>query len=382
MRIAIITSGFAKDEKDFGGAAVFNNFVKELSLRKGIEVTVFAFYYPAGRQEYDFYKAKVFSFAGKSRSKFHKPGIWRRCRRKFEEEHRIKKFDLIHALWCGEPGYIASQLSRQFSIPLAASICGGELAAVKSINYGSQMKFWQRYFVKETFEQASVIVAGSDYIIDKIRVYRSGKYSFKTVKIPFGVDEKFTSPPSSLSFKRGGVDNQSLNLISTANAVPVKSHIDLLKAFKIVLQKYPDAKLTCCGNDYEGILSNLVNDFGLTGKVDIKGFVEYENLPSLFSSSGIFVLSSLYESQNMSIIEAAFCGLPVVSTRVGIAPEITPYVSEPGDYEKLADNILYVISNYEKVKAESGDRLPGIQERFSMRKCVDEYLKLYVNLIG
>ena len=59
MRLAVITPGFAKDENDFGGAAVFNHFVKELSLRNGIDLTVFALYYPLNRDEYKFYNTKV-----------------------------------------------------------------------------------------------------------------------------------------------------------------------------------------------------------------------------------------------------------------------------------------------------------------------------------
>ena len=31
IRVAIITTGFSKDENDYGGASAFHNFVKELS---------------------------------------------------------------------------------------------------------------------------------------------------------------------------------------------------------------------------------------------------------------------------------------------------------------------------------------------------------------
>jgi len=377
MRIAVITTGFAKDETDYRGAAVFNYFVKELSLNEGIDLTIFAFYYPLYRNEYKFYNAKVFSFAKGRQSKLHKPEIWRRCKRKFAEEHNKNKFDIIHSFWCGESGYVASQLSKQFNIPLTAAICGGELAEIKQIRYGSQLKFWQKYFVKKTFEQAKIIVAGSDYIIDKLSIYDDGTYLNKSKKIAFGVDAKFTSPPS---LRREKDENESLLLINIANVVPVKSHIDLLKAFKIVLQKFSGTKLTCCGDDSKGTLKKLVSDFELTGKVAIKGFVDYEQILSLLNGSDIFVLSSLYESQNMSVIEAAFCGLPIVSTAVGIAPEISPFTCEPGNYELLAEKLLYVISNYTIIKTESESKITEFRERYSMVKCVDEYLKMYEDL--
>ncbi len=378
MRIAIITTGFAQDENDFGGAAVFYNFVKELSQRNGIELTVFALYYPDGKPEYKFFDAKVFSFTGGSESRFHKPGIWRRCKRKFAEKHHTKKFDMIHSLWCGESGYVASQLSEQFNIPMIATVCGGELAAIKQIRYGSQLKFWQSYFVRKTFNQAKAIIAGSDYIIDKIMVYEGEKYIKKSKKIPFGVGESFIPERK----RRVSLIESGFSIINISNVVPVKSHIDLLKAFKIVLQKYPNTQLTCCGDDSKGILKNIVNEFKLEKNVVINGFADYSQIPALLNDSDIFVLSSLYESQNMSIIEAAFCGLPVVSTNVGIAPEISPYISEAGDYEQLAKKILYVISDYDRIKAEAILKAAGFHQKYSVATCVDEYIKLYSEILS
>ena len=63
MRIAWITTGFSKDENDYGGAAAIHNLARELSLSKEIDLTIFSLYYPVNKSEYDFYNAKVYSFA-------------------------------------------------------------------------------------------------------------------------------------------------------------------------------------------------------------------------------------------------------------------------------------------------------------------------------
>jgi len=134
MRIAWITSGFSKDENDYGGVAAIHNLARELSLNIEIEITVFSFYYPPDKPEYNFYKAKVFSFAQSGKiSKPEKIRLWKRCRKKFEEEHKINKFGVIHSIWAGESGYIASRLSKKFNIPFTANICGGELAGILSL---------------------------------------------------------------------------------------------------------------------------------------------------------------------------------------------------------------------------------------------------------
>ncbi len=151
IRAAWITSGFSADERDYRGAAAIHNLARGLSPHHEVDLTIFSFYYPVKKLEYEFYGAKVYSFAETEKiSRFGKLNIWRKCMKKFGEVHSQNKFALIHAMWANEPGYIASKLSRRFSIPLLVNICGGELAELKQINYGSRLKYWQRKFVDNT----------------------------------------------------------------------------------------------------------------------------------------------------------------------------------------------------------------------------------------
>ena len=377
MKIAVITTGFSRDENDTSGAAALHNFVKELSLSPGIDVTVFAMYYPFDKREYEYFKAKVFSFAkGNINNKSVKLRIWKKLRKKFSEEHIANKFDIIQSLWLGESGYIASQLSKKHNIPIAAACCGGELAGIKSINYGSQLKLWQRFFVRKTMKQANVIIAGSDFIINKLKQVYGGTFYHKAKKIPFGVDDKTFFPAEHKLNKEGRI-----NLVNIANAVPVKAHDDLFKALSIVKEKFPDITLTCCGADEKNILAPLVKQYGLENNVILKGAVEHSEVPGILQSSDIFVLSSLHESQNVSIAEAAFCGLPVVSTKVGVAEEITPYLAEPGNYIQFALQIMNVISDYENAKINCKTLFQKNRERFTLKGSTEGFLKLYSGIL-
>ncbi len=178
MRVAWITTGFSKNENDFGGAAAIHNLARELSLHNEIELVIFSFYYPINRHEYNFYNAKVYSFAEKENiSKLEKFKLWKKCRKKFGEEHTKKPFDIIHSIWSGESGYVASRLAKNLNIPFIANVCGGELAELPEIHYGSRTKFLQRTFVDMAFESADKIVAGSSYIAEKIDSYYSNLVS-------------------------------------------------------------------------------------------------------------------------------------------------------------------------------------------------------------
>lgn len=378
MRIAWIVTGFSKNENDYGGAAAIHNLARGLSLHNGIELTIFSLYYPVNKPEYNFYKAKVFSFAesGKiSKSwKISKPGkisLWKKCRKKFKDEHSKNKFDVIHSVWAGESGYIASRLSKKLNIPFIANVCGGELAEIREIKYGSRLKFWQKTFVNMTFERADKIVVGSDYIIEKIRTYYDITIQNKVLNIPFGVDENMFYPAKQKRKNRFPV------LITLGSAVDVKAYNIMLNTVEIVKKKYPDILLIICGRDDRGKLKKTVNAMNLNNNVNIKEFVDYKNIPAELNSADIFILSSLYESQNMSLIEASFCGLPVVSTRVGIADEITEHLASTGDAAALADKIMYVIDNFETESGKSSQKIPELKEKFSLKKSVDRFFKLY-----
>jgi glycosyltransferase involved in cell wall biosynthesis len=373
LRIAVITTGFSKDEADHSGASFMHNFIRELSRNNIAEVTVFALYYPYDSPEYEFYNTKVFSFGSEpSHGKTAKLKIWRKCRVKFEKEHTLKPFDVIHSFWSGESGYVSAGLSKKLGIPLITTICGGEAAKIPGIKYGSQLKFWQKYFVRKTCQQAKVIIALSEYISDKMKDVYKGKF-FNKVKIaPFGTDEKMFYPYGSNLITR--------KLINIAGALPVKSHRDLFMAFKIVYDKFPDYILECSGRNDKGTLEELAKDCGVYAVVRINGFIDYEKIPNVLNGADKYVLSSLYEAQNMSIVEAAFCGLPVVSTDVGSAREITAHLADAGDHQKLAEKIIYVIENLEEEKQKNLAKIETLKSKFSLKNSVNNFLKIYKSL--
>lgn len=369
MRIAWIISGFSKDENDYGGAAAIHNLAREISQQSDIEFVIFSLYYPHNQREYNFYGAKIYSFSTGTTepSPYTKLKIWNDCIKTFNAEHKQKKFDVIHSFWAGEPGYVASKLARKHNIPLIANICGGELAEIKSIGYGSRLKLRQKKLVDKTFQRANVIISGSDYITDKIKKYYSAEIYNKTKKIPFGIDEKKFFPK--IPAKRRG---EKVILINIANCVPVKAHSDLLKAVSIVRDKYSNIELLCYGRDDNNVLQAMVNEMKLNDFVKVKGFTEYSEIPHALRKADIFVLSSLYESQNMAMLEAAFCGLTVVSAEVGVASELTPYLAEAGDYKSLAAKIAAAIENPKPVYNV---------ERFSLKNSARRFIELYQSLI-
>ncbi len=195
--------------------------------------------------------------------------------------------------------------------------------------------------------------------------------------IPFGIDKD-------LFYSRSTRTNPAVRpeLICISSAVPVKSHITMFRAIKILKDKYPDVMLKVYGRDDKDKLKRMVHELNLEKNIEIMGFTEYEKIPGVLNEADIFVSSSLYESQNMSLVEAAFCGLPVISTDTGVAREVTENIFKAGDAEQLASKIADVTGRYAQKKQEALNRLPMLHENFSLENVTSRYLELYKNTAG
>jgi glycosyltransferase involved in cell wall biosynthesis len=71
---------------------------------------------------------------------------------------------------------------------------------------------------------------------------------------------------------------------------------------------------------------------------------DYEQLPEIYAALDVYLNPSREEGGPKGILEAMAMGIPVVSTRVGMAPDIivhgvNGYLAETGDSETLADGI-------------------------------------------
>lgn len=92
-----------------------------------------------------------------------------------------------------------------------------------------------------------------------------------------------------------------------------------IEVFNQIQQKYPDATLTMVGPD-KGELNpclKLIQKYNLTDKVCIPGKVNNHELAQYYHTHAVFINTSSYESFGMAVLEAASCGIPVVSFNVG-----------------------------------------------------------------
>lgn len=128
-------------------------------------------------------------------------------------------------------------------------------------------------------------------------------------------------------------------------------HLAILVLQKVLLQ-FPDTMLTMIGPD-KGLMNKtlaLAEKLNLADKVEIIGSVPNDELYKYFHSHDVYLNTTSYESFGVAVVEAASCGIPVVSFSVGEIPYLWTnneniLLAEFGDVEKMADQVRRLFSD-------------------------------------
>ena len=96
-------------------------------------------------------------------------------------------------------------------------------------------------------------------------------------------------------------------------------------AIKIIFElkkENSDIQLTMVGPDRGEMKDciNLISELNLEKNVSIIGQIPHKKLPFYFQTHDIYLNTTSYESFGNALIEAASCGIPIVSTSVGEIP--------------------------------------------------------------
>lgn len=184
-----------------------------------------------------------------------------------------------------------------------------------------------------------------------------------------------------------GIDQDALVLISVANLIPYKGHVDLLRGLSSASENFPSEwVLLCVGRD-DGIgesLKELTHKLGLNSHVRWMG--TRGDVPDLLGAADISVLASHEEGFSNAILESMAAGLPVVATDVGGNAEAvvdgeTGLVIPPRDSEALGNAIAKLAKDlkYRKKLGAAGQR--RARDYFSLERSVAAHIVLYKALL-
>jgi glycosyltransferase involved in cell wall biosynthesis len=129
---------------------------------------------------------------------------------------------------------------------------------------------------------------------------------------------------------------------------------------------------------------NYTEDAGEQASIIFTSWIE-DIVPAMHAMD-IIALTSNNEGTPMSLIEAQFCGKPVVATNAGGVKDIvlnneTGFIAEPGDADAIFEKLKLLIENDELRKAMGEKAKQYATANFSKQKEVESYKQLYKNLL-
>jgi glycosyltransferase involved in cell wall biosynthesis len=171
-------------------------------------------------------------------------------------------------------------------------------------------------------------------------------------------------------------DEGHLAIITAARFVPQKDLETLLRAFAVVLNAEPDAKLVVLGDGpLRPQLEALAASLGISGSVSMPG--ADANPFRWFSKSKVFAMSSRWEGFGMTIVEAMACGCTVVSTSCPSGPSEILEDGKFGTLVPVGNPELMGTALIDALRSpRAGERNVARAKEFSLSASVDGYVGL------
>ena len=140
--------------------------------------------------------------------------------------------------------------------------------------------------------------------------------------IPNAVDTTKFTPDLT---RTGYVQGERLVVVIVSRLVYRKGIDLVVKAIPLIVKRIPNILFVIGGDgDKKILLEEMIEEHRIDRHVELLGALSHETVRSVLTRGHIFLNSSLTESFCIAILEAASCGLFIVSTRVGGVPEVLP----------------------------------------------------------
>lgn len=261
-------------------------------------------------------------------------------------------FDLLRKIPRADIVHVFSASYYSFVLSVVPAILLAKLFGKKTIiNYRSGeaenfFRGWGGHFLW-TLRMADEIVSPSGYLVDVFEKFDiKARSIFNIINTDkFNFRERKNLRPIFLS-------NRILETLYNIECI--------FRAFQIISEKFPDAKLIVANDGIEREnLERAAREMKLRN-TEFIGLVPHDKIAALYDSVDVYLNSPNFDCMPGSLIECFASGLPVVSTDAGGIPYIvadgeTGLLVETGDHETLAERAIYLLENPQAAQAITGN---------------------------
>lgn len=234
--------------------------------------------------------------------------------------------------------------------------------------------------------RADRIVAISSELVERLRA--AGCRPTRILQIPNGTDlERFapvTAPAKRALRERLGLPSDRTLALYAGRLSRAKGVLMMIESWPALLEGHPDLHLVVVGSgriswdDCEAEMHARAHALGLDARVSFVG--ETDQVREYLQAADFFVLPSEYEGFSLAIGEALACGLPVVVTTVGAAPEliesgVNGFLFPPKDARAMLEALSRCLAERARWP-EIGRRARQSMEPYGLARVADRYAAL------
>jgi len=285
-------------------------------------------------------------------------------------------YDVINAHFVIPSGLPAVFLAKIFRKPLVISILGGDIYD-PSKKWSPHRHSSLKLLIGWLLRQADHIVAPSSNT--KENALRYYNYNGQIETIPLG----FVQP----SFRRVtradlGLPEDQIILVSVGRLVKRKGYEYAIRAVSQLVQQGHQVKYLIIGDGPEEMtLRGLAKELKIEKDVIFSGYVTEEVKYQYLSQSDIYLLPSLHEGFGICLLEAMYCGLPIVATNNGGQTDFlidgkNALLVPTKNWEILAETIDEICCDKSKMSKMSANNKEDIK-RYYIQEVAMQYEKMF-----
>ncbi|PIN75978.1 hypothetical protein COV18_00970 [Candidatus Woesearchaeota archaeon CG10_big_fil_rev_8_21_14_0_10_37_12] len=352
MKIVISTDCFLPR---WDGVARFLSLIIP-SLKKHAEIVVFAPDFPGKHRSL----TRVVRFPLFNLSfgdiQFCKPDI-----KKIEAE--IKTADVVFNQTVGPVGLAAIYVAKKLNKPVVSFVhsIDWELAS-NAVKFGKKITyFFVRLFARWLYNHCSLLLVPSKQVAS---VLAMNHIITRSAVIKLGVPvTKFVPLSSKSSAKKKLNIPKSNKVIGFCGRIAREKDLPtLFAAFDIVLKKLKNVQLLLVGEGVSSLVPKSNNILWVGNQTNVVPFLQ---------AMDVFVLPSLTETTSFATLEAMACGVPVVTTPVGVGQQIkngeSGLVFARGDANELANKLIKLLSDKSIAKILSVNGRQFVEKEYNWK---------------
>jgi glycosyltransferase involved in cell wall biosynthesis len=188
-------------------------------------------------------------------------------------------------------------------------------------------------------------------------------------------------------FEEPPPEPESPTIVWVGRVDPIKDVETLIRAFAIVSESVPDARLRIFGPavdpEYTKLCEDLVREQGLGESVAFEGRLAPDAVAGAYHSGQVIALTSISEGFPYAVLEAMAAGRPVVATDVGgvgEALEGAGLLVRPRSPVAVANACLELLGDADLRASMAARARDRVLTNFTLGVSTDQYRDLYLDL--